>query len=296
MMSNRSEVSVIVPTRALQVRADSLHRAIQSILAQEAVRAIPLVVVNGPDADPELVASLTSQRIVRVFVREEADLPAALLAGRERVDTPWFSELDDDDLLAPGALDLRLRALEEDRYDAVVTNGVLRTRSGDTLLWSGAGEIRRDPLRAMFDHNWLLPGSWLCRTETVGTWLFQGMPRFLECTYIGVQLSLRCRIRFLDEPTVIHFPGILGSESKSQAYVFGQEPALRRFLELPLPGDVRTTIRRRIAAACHRVADLEWEEGRLKDAWLWHLRSLRVPWGWRYASFTRHLILPRKRL
>ena len=45
--------------------------------------------------------------------------------------------------------------------------------------------------------NWLLPGSWLCRTEAAGPKFFDGMPRFLECTYLGLRFAAECRIRCL---------------------------------------------------------------------------------------------------
>jgi glycosyltransferase involved in cell wall biosynthesis len=183
-----SAVSVVIPTLGLRERATSLRRAVESVLDQCGARAVPLVVLNGAQSCPDVERWLRAEPRVRLLTRDEGNLPAALLAGREAVDTPYFATLDDDDLLLPGALALRLRALQErpDRA-AVVTNGYRRDRFGDVLhIASGRGahdphrEIERDPLRALLRRNWLLPGSWLGRTDAVGASLFHGMPRYLE--------------------------------------------------------------------------------------------------------------------
>ena len=124
-----------MPTRALRERAEVLRRAIDSVLSQAGVRAVPLIVVNGTGRDPGLVEALTADPRLRVLCQEEAGIPAALRAGREVLDTPWFADLDDDDLFLPGALALRVDTLER-RPDccAVITNGYRRSASGTDVL------------------------------------------------------------------------------------------------------------------------------------------------------------------
>ena len=78
-------VSVIVPTVAS--RAACVGRALDSVLAQKDVRVDPIVVANGPDCDPDLV------------------------------DSPYFAELGDDDLLLPGALAARMLGVEMPNVD-----------------------------------------------------------------------------------------------------------------------------------------------------------------------------------
>ena len=290
-MAEARTVSVIVPTRALRQRGALLRRALDSVSAQEAVCAVPLVVINGPDRDPELTRELHADRRLRVATLEQADLPTALRAGREMVQTNWFTELDDDDVLLPGALAVRVQALEErPEFDAVVTSGFRRDAAGDALSIDDVRIVEQDPVRALLRHNWLLPGAWLCRTDTVGPGLFEGMPRFRECTYLALRLATSYRIKFLDCPTVVWHADTPLSESKSRGYVIGGVAALRRILELDLPSDVRAQFRTSISNACNAIADLHLKEGNLKKAWDWHLQSLREPGGWRYLPYTRLLV------
>src|SRR5690349_1965428 len=224
-----------MPTRALRERAALLKRAIESVLHQAGVRAVPLVVVNGPDSDPALVAELRADSRLRLTILQEADLPAAIRAGRGMVDTEWFAALDDDDFMLPGALAVRLRALQEAAgFDVVVTNGLLRAAGGDRLNIDDMGVVERDPLRAMLRRNWLLPGSWLCRSDAIDGDFFDGMPRYLECTYLGLRFASACRIKFIHAPTVLHDLDTPQAESKSRDYKLGWAAALRRLLELDL--------------------------------------------------------------
>lgn len=291
MISTDPAVTIIIPTRGLRERAASLAAAIESALAQCDVRPVVIVVLNGPRRDPTVERSLCADRRIRVVIREAAGLPAALATGRAMVETPWFTALDDDDLLVPNALSLRLQALaQQPACAAVVTNGWRRNGAGDTLQISPNEDVSSDPVRAMLAHNWLLPGSWLCRTDSVGTDVFDGMPDFLECTYLGLRLASEHRIVWIDTPTVIYSVGSPSAESSSRAYVLGQVAALRRIIALPLPHDVRRTLRQRIAGAYHAAADHERRAGAIGAAWRWHVASLLQPAGWRYAPFARHLV------
>jgi hypothetical protein len=280
-----------VPTQAERERATVLQRAIDSVLAQEDVSPVPLVIVNGSGRDVDVVAALQADRRLRVLISEEQGLPAALHTGRKAVDTPWFADLDDDDLLLPGALALRVDALQA-RPDccAVITNGYRRDASGDVLNAPADLGVAADPLRAMLRQNWLLPGSYLCRSADVGPEVFREMPRYIERTYLALRLATSGPILWLDQPTVVYHVGTPGSESASAAFVLGQADALRRILELPLPGDIRAALRARIAQACHSASEYSRRAGAPGEAFRWHLRSLRERGGWRYLPYTRHLL------
>ena len=287
-----------MPTRALRERAAVLHRAIDSVLSQTGVRAVPLVVVNGIGRDPELVQALTADPRLRVLCQEEPGIPAALRAGREVLDTPWFADLDDDDLFLPGALALRVDTLEK-RPDccAVITNGYRRSASGtDVLNATDDLDVEADPLRAMLRRNWLLPGGYLCRTEAVQPAVFAGMPRYLERTYFALWLLTNCKIVWLKQPTVVYHLDTPLAEWRSRRAVLGQADALRQILTLQLPADVRAVYRTRVARACHTASDREYRAGGLREAWRWHLRSLREPGGWRFLPYTRHLLRAALRL
>ncbi|MEJ7812386.1 MAG: glycosyltransferase family A protein [Gemmatimonadaceae bacterium] len=291
MRSSDPAITVIIPTRALRERAGHLRRAIDSVLDQRAVRVVPLVVINGSRRCAEIERSLRADARVRLLTRNEADLPAALRTGREAVDTPFFATLDDDDVLLPGALTLRARALER-RPDcaAVVTNGYRRSTAGDVLNIPPGCDVNTDPLRALLNRNWLLPGSWLCRTDAVGIGVFEGMPRYLECTYLAVRFATEYRMVWLDAPTVVYQVGSPFAESASLEYLVGQVPALRRILALDLPDDVRRQLRARVAVTCHMAAIHFWSDGAVGEAWRWHAASLREHGGWRHLPFTRHLL------
>lgn len=284
-------VSVIMPTLALAARGALVRRALDSVLDQQNVHAVPVVVINGPSRDPGLSRDLRADRRLRVATLEQPDLPAALRAGRELVDTPFFAELDDDDVMLPGALAARVRALEEPpQCDVVVTNGFRRDSAGDTLVIPDVAKVARNPLRALLERNWLLPGSWLCRTDAVGPEIFDGMPKFAECTYLALRFASGYRLRFMEHPTIAWYADTPQSASKSRDYVLGHVASLRRILELDLPRDVRAGYRGKMAAAFNGIAALYLREGDLKQAWRCHFRSLREPRGWRHFLFTLRLL------
>ncbi len=282
-------VSYIIPTLAGLDRADRLARAIDSVATQVGVRALPIVVVNGPNPAPPVLERLERDPRIRVERLMEADLPGAIRRGRAVVDTPYFGALDDDDFLLPGALKLRVDCLEADRdAEVVVTNG-LRQRNGvDVVHWNDASAIRADPLRTLLRKNWFLPGSWLCRTDPSNLEIFERMPRYLECTYLAVHFSLRARIRFLETPTVVWIEA--GGLSASVPYHVGQPAALEQILDAPLPADVRRGLERHLTMAYHTLADFHRFRGELRPAWRAHLASLRYPSGVRFLLATRHLV------
>jgi hypothetical protein len=255
---------------------------------------MPLLVINGREKDLELAEDIGEDRRIRVATLDHADLPAALRFGRRMVDTAWFAELDDDDVLMPGALRTRVEALENDRqYDAVVTNGIRRGIDGDALHFvENVSTIEADAVRAMFRHNWLLPGSWLCRSDSVGVELFKDIPRFRECTYLGLQFATRLRLKFLDCPTVIYHTDTPESESKTESYRLGVADATRRLLALNLPPDVRDSVRRLFGAACLDNADYFLLENDISTAWCWYREALRGPGAWRRAVFARRFVMP----
>ncbi|HUF29889.1 MAG TPA: glycosyltransferase family A protein [Gemmatimonadaceae bacterium] len=284
------EITVIIPTRAAQERRDSLRGAVESVLCQQHVRARVIVVLNGAPDDPGLARELQDDARVRLLTRSEASLPAALLEGLQHVQTSYFTSLDDDDHLLPGALKLRHAALERHPDLLVaVTNGYRRETAGDVLHVAPGTDIQSDPLRALLERNWMLPGAWLCRTTTQTRGLFTAMPRHLECTYLGARFSALGMV-WIETPTVVYIVGSPLSASKSREYIDEQADALRQICALDLPAFARREFRRRIAAALHRSANVALRAGSNRQAWRWHLATLREPTGWRYLPFMRHLI------
>jgi glycosyltransferase involved in cell wall biosynthesis len=289
--SSLPEVSVIIPTLAAAERAESLERAIASVRSQEGVRAVPVISINGARRHAPVLTRLRADPALTLVDRPEPGIPGALRAGRATVRSPWFTALDDDDVLLPGTLAARVRVLtEQPGCRAVVTNGFRRNGSGDVLHVKSPASVRSDPLGYLLETNWLLPGSWLCRTADFGPEFFDAMPRYLECTYLAVRLATSGRLEFLDQPGVIWQAGRLGSESWSRPHRLGEADALARILELPLPRPFRAELERRHAAACHSISDVHRLEGSGRDAWSWHWRSLRGRGGYRYLLYTRRLL------
>jgi glycosyltransferase involved in cell wall biosynthesis len=284
-------VSVIVPTMALPVRAGLIRRALESVLSQEGVRPVPIVVVNGGGFDPALVADLERDLRLRVLRRAEPGLPEALAAGLAATDTEWVSALDDDDRLLPGALARRLAELAGDASLDVVVTGGLRSHDGVERPYEvDADAVIRDPLRAFFDRPWLLPGSWLARTEAVRPGLFDGMPRHLECAYLAIRFAAHFRMRYIAEPTVVWYTDSPESASRSLAYRAGQYDAVRALRRLPLPPDARRRLADRARLAAHQATGAALRRGELGEAWRLHFLTLRTRGGWRHLPYARHLL------
>ncbi|MFN0179139.1 MAG: glycosyltransferase family 2 protein [Gemmatimonadales bacterium] len=282
-------VSIIIPTLAGADRAESLERAIASVADQAGVRAVPIVVVNGPNPSAPVLARLQNDSRIRLERLAEANLPAAIRRGRALVETTYFGSIDDDDWLLPDALRLRTECLESDRDAAVVvTNGFRRRDGVDTLHRADFSAIRPDPLTALLKGNWLLPGSWLGNNERLDATLFDRMPRYLECTYLAIRFSLTGRLRFLDAPTVVWTE--YGGMSLSPEFRLGQPAALEEMLRLPLPPAIRRGLERHLTDEHHSVAEFYRARGDLAEAWAAHLRSLRGRDGRRYLLATRHFI------
>jgi hypothetical protein len=284
-------VGVIMPTLALAHRADALRAAISSVVSQSGVRAIPLVVVNGSGHDPALVEELSARADIRLVKVARADLPGALRAGRDMVDTPWFCELDDDDLLLPGTLAELLVHMNGKRpYDVVVCNGIVRGPAGDHLLLSRVDELAADPLAALAQQTWLSPGGALFRSSVARPEMFADLPPYLEWTCLALRLAHSCRIAFVDRAGFIHHDGLPDSLWRSRPCVLGLPAAIQSLLAQELPPDLRRSLERRFVAACHAAACAELDCGQRGAAWRWHLQSLSRCQGWRYLSFTRHLL------
>jgi len=289
--TQRATVSVIVPTTARAARRELIDRAIDSIVDQTRVRAVPMVIVNGPGRDPDVTRALMADGRLRVHVVEEGSLANALQVGRRLVDTPWFAELDDDDMLLPRALESRVEALvRQDDYDCVVTNGYRRCFGEDTLHVADMNVVERDPVRAFWDFNWLLPGSYLCRTDRVGPDLFDGAPEFLECSYLALRLATTYRIRFVHSPTVIWNQFTPASLSNSRRFILSQPKAHEHLLKLELPPYARRKVLERIVVNLHSGSEFLLGEGARLEAWRWHLRCLLRRGGYRYLPYTRKLV------
>lgn len=291
-MEDGATISVIVPTMADAQRKAKLIRALESLRTQVGTRAIPIVVVNGTRSDPSILDCLKSRPDIRLVLREEGNLPKALAAGRDHVNTKYFGVLDDDDEYLPHALSIRRKPLDfDDTVDVVATSGFLSTEHGDKPYLADIESFRGNPLGGLEKVNWLPSCGALYRTDRVGPEMFLAMPKFLEWTYVAVQLSLSCKIVFVAQPTFRLDTSTPGSLSKSmESVVYGTE-ALDRILSLDLPKEVRRLFRRRYIASLHHASAINVRNGDDRSAWKYHLRSLASPNGLKYLPYTRRVLV-----
>jgi glycosyltransferase involved in cell wall biosynthesis len=288
-MVETQTVSVIIPTLATRERAEYLLRAIDSVFFQTNVHSIPIIIVNGLSYDRELFDSLTQRGDIRFAYREQASQPAAIKLGRELVDTPYFALLDDDDLLLPHAMITRLEGFQTyPHIDVVVTNGILNDQGHEVVNISDFSEIQCDPLNGFLKKNWLLTGSALFRAATIPPEIFDGMPQYLEWTYLAVRLCLEGKkILFVNNPTIVHFFSYDFSIDNSRQARLGRPKALKRILQLYLPHNVRVCFETSLTKANHEISKQYLKEYNIISAWSFHLKTLRCRSGWKYLFFFR---------
>ncbi len=284
-------ISVILPTAATATRLKSLNRAIDSVLSQENVKVDLIVVANGPQCDDDVLDGLAARSDIRLAYTAEGSYPAALRLGRDLVNAPFFAEIDDDDEFLPMALATRLHHIELDpSIDVVVTNGILCRDGQEAIGIRDIDSCQTDPLRRLMDDIWLVPCAALYRTETVTPDFFATIPPAMEWTYVGTLLSLKKKIVFVDVPTFVYNRDTTDSLSRSKGYLLSTPDAIERLMQLELPADIRELVRKKHVRSLHAASNLELIEGNVSEAWKWHLRTLTYPYGWRYLTYTRHLV------
>lgn len=289
MAKKTPQVSVIIGTLAEARRRDALLRAIDSILKQEDIVVLPIVVANGKRFDPQVMADLRARNDIRFDYEELGSLPNALRVGRQLVDTPFFCFLDDDDEYFPHALRSRVDVLlANDDIDAVIGNGFRMNRGVREESAANINEARDAPFRSMIENNWLTPCGGMYRSATIGADYFDNIPKYGEWTYVAYKLCVTGKLAFLDNPGYM-MADTEGSLSKSLEYDHAQVDILDRILELPLPLDARQLVQEKRGAALHDLSALYLSTGKFGPAWKNHLKSLLQPRGFRYFLFTRRL-------
>lgn len=296
MVSNmRPSVSVVIPTTCESGRRPLLCRAIDSVFSQTDVDIELIVVANGNRVREDLYDELQADRNLRLARLETASLPAAQRHGRSLVTKEYFTLLDDDDELLPGALGNRTRSLQEDcSVDVVVANGyVTYDGSTDELHVKNFDFARVDPLVSLMHRNWLASCGALFRTRTIPIDFFDGVTKYHEWTLLAVRILLANRkLVFLDEPTFRKHEEIDNSLSKSAAYRNSLIDFLTMLLAFDMPTPARNALMKKIGRTLHSKADECRRHGYLTVAWKYHLRSMSYPDGWRYLLYTRRLLLP----
>jgi glycosyltransferase involved in cell wall biosynthesis len=285
-------VNVLIPTLATKERGPFLERSLASALSQEKLQALPIVVSNGTACCPEVLDWLKKRSDIRYAHLEDANLPRALSAGRELVDTRYFAELDDDDILLPHALISRYECLStNNNIDAVVSNGFFHNNGKTVISHPNITACQNDPLGSVLNHVWLNPGAALFRTSTIESHIFAEMPQYLEWTYLALRLSLEKRLLFIDNPSFVHYLDLPFSIWRSETCILYQPCALERILALNLPKTAKARYKKSWANACHSVSRLHSEKGEYSSAWAWQKKSLKKRINLRHLPYTFSLLL-----
>lgn len=284
-------IDILIVTLCTKRRAATLRRAVDTTLSQLGVRARVIIVVNGTQYDGSLFAALRRTPRVRVHYQKEPSIFLARRCARAHVTAPFFGFLDDDDHLLPGALRARVEALASDPSAvAVVSNGYLAHGDVEAPVLRDIPEIRRDPLLSLMRSNWLATASALFRTASVPAEFFDATIRSIDMTYLAFRVALKGKVLFIDVPTYrkTHSPD---SISLTEEWALPAIATLTKMLAYEMPAPVRRSLRRKCARAAHEVSNIYRRRGEAREAWRYHLRSLREPWGMlAYALYTRRLL------
>lgn len=285
------DITVIVPTLASKSRAAQIKRCVQSIRDSSIDPIKIVVIVNGNRHDAAVVDWLRVQPDIQFEAIPTPSLPNAVLRGRELVATEYFATLDDDDEYLPGSSDLKLAALKaQPDADLVVTNSYRCVDGSDNILFADFKSILPDPLASLFRIAWLNSGNALYRSSSVQSPYFANFYPYFEWTWLAYQLAMsHKKIHAIDAPCHRYnvTPGSLSaSNAQRDAYLGLYE----RMLSLNPPPQVSRIIRKRMAEAWHDRSADALARGARREALVSHLRSLSLPGGLRYLTYTRRLV------
>ncbi|MDT4851207.1 Glycosyl transferase family 2 [compost metagenome] len=286
---HQSQLTVIIPTLADTKRSESLLRAIASVVDQQEAGVEIMVVVNGQRFDPELVSHLQSRHDLCVMKLATPSLTNAIYQGRLAVTSPFFSFLDDDDEYLPNSIRYRLTKLEDNPSCVMVASSGFRDSGGHrTTSAHNLASALSNPYHELSVNNWMTSCGAVFRSDLLGPEVFKNVPPHHEWTYLAYKILSTGSFCVVEEPCyVIH--DTPGSLSKSTAYSEAPAAVLREVLKLNLPSIARQSVLARLAKAEHDLASKALSNGLRSKAVKHHLKSLILPGGLKYFSFSRHL-------
>lgn len=288
-------VDVVVRTLADARRADGLFRALDSIQDQRGVAARPVVIVNGGQSDPATVAALQRRPGIVLGRVEQASLRLARAAGRDLVSAPFFAYLDDDDELVADSLQAPLAWLGDHAdCDVVVSTGHFVGRDGALSGFTRiADHLTGKPALGLLEDGWLVPGAFVCRTQTIPADMLRGPWDNMEWTHLAFELcARRKRLHFMDVPTM-RYHDTPGSLSKRVRHQEAQRELMAMVRRDPrLDAEVRRAAHRKYVRTLHDLSMKYWAHGQYRRAWRCHLGSLRPPYTFKYMLYSRKLLWP----
>lgn len=287
------DVTIIIPTLGLMERGPEIKRAVDSVLSQTGVEIRVLIVVNGNRSHPDVLRQFDGMDRVRVMHIPEPHLSLARLAGLDATETTYFGFLDDDDSILPEGIAPRVDAFEQDdSLAAVITNGYLEDRDGRAILYNDFLRYPDDPVRALIEFNWLASCGGLFRRAVIDRNIFTDLPKSMEMTLIAFRLAARHPILRIDVPTYVLHHHEHDRLSAAAHYKDNGIVALEAIYNQLDRQDIRRRIAERIGDAAHDLSVRALEQGQRGEAWRLHAKSLLAPGGFKYLSFTRHLLNP----
>lgn len=290
-MESSTCVSVIIPTIAIKEKESLLRRAVESIRRSSAKQVGIITVVNGGRADDGICQWLKAQPDIHYERVATPSSPLAVLRGRELVQTPFFSFLDDDDEYLIGGTDLKLSVFSSHTdADAVITSGFRNNGEIDEPAMASIEQVPLAPLPSLFESNWLSSCNALYRSSSFPPTFFADSHPYAEWTWLAFKLALAGKqLVAINQPTFrIH--DTPGSLSKSECYLDAYQTLYQRMLDLDPPLDVARSIQIRMSSDWHDQSVRALSRGRRLEAIDCHLRSLMLPGGLRYLTYTRRLI------
>ncbi len=211
-------------------RPAELARAVESLLAQEAVEVEVVVVGNGwdPDGLPDEVLTVHSP--------ENLGPPAGRNLGLARVDAPFAFFLDDDAYLPHPDTLARLTALFAADAGLGVVQTRIRTPEGDSLGRWVPRMRDKDPMKGS-DAFYVLEGSVAARRSVLdctGNWA----GRFFYA-HEGIELAWRSwdcgyRVEYRPELEAVH-PSVHPSRHTDHLWLDGRNRVWLARRNLPLP-------------------------------------------------------------
>jgi len=294
-VSASEKVDVIVRTTLEEKRKSGIFRAIDSILSQQKVEAIPLIVANGSKYNKEIFDLLKARTDLRFIYVEEGSTSAAMRVGRQQVESPFFTFLDDDDELLPDALWTRMEPMLQDPgIDLVATSGFFESKGELKPDIPNISEHQDKPLLGIAKRCWLSSCGGLFRSSSITPEYCDGSTNYQELTLLAFKIAVsNKKILFLDKPTyVVH--DSQGSLSKSLEHIEASEDVIQEMLQRQLPADVRAVLEEKYRNILHVLSASYFNSGRLAKSWLYHLRSMKPPYTLKYIYFTRKLLWQRR--
>lgn len=286
-----ARVEVIIATTAEPKRADSLLKAINSIFKQKSISARPLVVVNGSRCDKNLCAHLESMQNIKLIYDPKPSAPNAHRVGRMAVTAEYFGFLDDDDLFLPNALEAAVNELDARKdISLYISNGYRSSPAGMDLMFTSLHPFSDNPAESILANNWMASCAGIFRSDDVGVTYFEDYSDYMEWTVVGFKIAQRLNIFFSDEPRYV-INVTEGSVSQTEKYVLGCVHALAKIEKYAQNAKLKKLIKRKYSSALHDAAELLLNNGKVKEAFRFHLKSLFVGGGIRYMTFTRFFIL-----